>query len=146
MPSSIDSQIKHPDTISQPPPSKNHQQPRSKIRRRVKQHNRIRVLVRHNHARRPFENVLQPHQLVAHSPHIRAELPVRPRLVDRVPLLLVGKVGVAEIVALARGDEIETKGAVRAEGAGVGVPVEAAGIFGVAGFLEFVHAWVGDAC
>lgn len=42
---------------------------------------------------------------------------------------------------LARRDEIEIQRAVRAESARVGVPVEAAGRFGVAGGLELGHAW-----
>lgn len=45
-------------------------------------------------------------------------------------------------MALARRDEIEAQGTVGAEGAGVGVPVEAAWAFRVAGGLELGHAWV----
>ena len=128
-------------TIHQPPNTI--QTPSSEIRRRIEQHHRIGILVRHDHARRSLEYILQTRQLVAHGPHVGAELPVRPRLVDGVPLLLVGEVRVAKVVALARRDEVEAQGPVGAEGAGVGVPVEAAGGSGVAGGLELGHAWIG---
>lgn len=115
--------------------------PPLQIRRRIKQHHRNRILVRHKRARHPLRNILPARKLVAHIEHIRAEAPVGPRLVDRVPLVLLGEIRVAEIVALAWRDEVETQRAVGAERTFVGVPVEAAGGFGVARGLEFGHAW-----
>jgi hypothetical protein len=115
--------------------------PPTQVRRRIEYHHSISILIRNNHARRPLQHILPPRQLVINSPHIRAGPPVGPRLVHRIPLVLLGEIRVAKIVSLARRDEIEAQRTVWAESAFVGVPVEAAGGFGVAGGLKFGHAW-----
>jgi hypothetical protein len=111
------------------------------IRRRIRHDDRISIIIRKHRAQSPLRQILQSLISRANVKHIRTKSPIGPRLVDGVPLVFLPEIRIAEIVSLARRDEIETQRAVRAERACVGVPVEAAGRFGVASGLEFGHAW-----
>jgi hypothetical protein len=114
------------------------------IRRRIKRKHSLSILIRQNRAKRPLRQLLEPRILGALIEHIRAEIPVGPSLVDRVPLVLLVEVGTAKVVTVAARDEIEVRRPVWAQSAFVRGPVEAAGRFGVAGGFEFGDAFWGE--
>ena len=130
--------INHPSTG-------NHHPLHLQIRRRIKSKHRLRILIRQTRAQHPLRQLLPTLVLGALIKHIRAEVPVGSSLVDGIPLVFLLEVRAAEVVAVAAGDEIELRRPVRAEGAFVRVPVEAAGRFGVAGGFEFSDAFRGGA-
>jgi hypothetical protein len=128
---SSNSAVGSKDTIAQP----------LQIRRRIRHNDSNRIIVRDNRAQSPLRQTFKPLISGTHIQQIRAESPIGPRLVDRVPLAIRFEIRIAKVVSLAWRDEIEIERAVGVEGACVGRPVEAAGRLGVACVLEFRHGW-----
>lgn len=111
------------------------------IRRRIKQKHSLSILVRQNSTKRLFCQLSETLILDTLVKHIRAEIPIRPSLVDGIPLVFLREIRAAEIVAVAGWYEIEVRRAVWAESTFVRGPVEAGGGFGGAGGFEFCDTW-----
>lgn len=135
-------------TTNQAPPQDWHLQltPRIlllQILRRIQNHDRLKILLRDDQTRRDLQ-FIPTLQIPAHLIHILQKLRVGSQLADGIPLVLLLVIAAAEIVTLARRDEIEPRRTVRAVAAVVGTPDEtgwvAFAVVGVAGGLEFFHA------
>jgi hypothetical protein len=101
---SSNSAVGSKDTIAQP----------LQIRRRIRHNDSNRIIVRDNRAQSPLRQTFKPLISGTHIQQIRAESPIGPRLVDRVPLAIRLQIRIAKVVSLAWRDEIEIERAVHA--------------------------------
>ena len=137
----LNSQEKHhPSAIDQH--SRHRRKPtfHLQINRRIEGHHTPIIHPGEKRARRPLRHIPPTIVLGALVQHIRLEAPVGPELHDGVPLVLVLEVVVAEVMAVARWDEVVAPRLVPDASTLVRFPDEAAGGFGIACLLELGDA------